>query len=117
MAIGEAKAFLMNMAATAGSATVDLTRAFDRVYLQVPTMPSSTAMDLYGSVDGSTYYQIRRDQVLTSTIQSYTFTIAASYAANGAIVPISPGFRYYKVIATDSAPTSTIGFYVVCGSG
>lgn len=106
----------MTMGATSSSASVNLQRAFERVYLMIPTMPSSTALDVYGSVDGSSYYQIRKEPANTTTVQAWTFIVAATAGANGGIVPIPAGFKYYKVVATDSAPTSAIGFNVICGN-
>jgi hypothetical protein len=92
----------------------DLGRAFSKVYLQIPTMSSNSALDVYASVDGSSFYQIRKEAVSTSTVQAHSYIVAASAAANGGIVPLPGGFRYYKIQATDSAPTAATTFKIIC---
>lgn len=108
--------YAMTMAATAGSASVNLQRAFDKVYLMIPSMVSSSALDLYGSVDGTNYYQVKKEPANTTTVQAWTFIVAATAGANGGIVPLPAGFKYYKIVATDSNPTAALGFNVICGS-
>jgi len=109
--------YAFTMGATSSSASVNLQRAFyDPIYLQIPTMASASALDVYGSIDGTNYYQLRKPVPNTTTVQSWTFTVAASAGANGGIVPIPGGLKYYKIIATDSAPTAALGFNIICGN-
>ncbi len=100
----------MTMASAVVSASGDLQRTYQRVYLQIPTMASVTALDLYASVDGSSYYQIRKEVVNTASVQATSFVVPSSAAANGALMPVPGGFQYYKIIATDSAPTAATTF-------
>lgn len=115
MGHGVFRTYSFTMAATAGSASVNLGRSFDKVYLQVPTMASATGLDIYASPDGSqTYYQLGKEVPNTTTVQSWSFTVAASAAANGRLVPIPAGLQFYKIISSDSAPTAALGFQVLC---
>lgn len=104
------------MAAAAGSASVSLGRGYSQMYLQVPSMASTTSLDLYVSPDGTQpYYQLRNwPNAATATIQIGTFIIAATCSSGGAVIPIPGGFQNYKVVATDSAPSGAQGFQVLC---
>jgi hypothetical protein len=114
MSLGVIKPTLLTLSAAVGSASVTMARAYDRVYLQVPTMASSSALDVYVSADGSSYYQFRKEAPNTSTVQNHSFIVAASCLANGSVVPLPGGFKGYKLVATDSNPTAAGSFYIVC---
>lgn len=115
MGHGAYKAYSFTMAATQGSAAVNLGRSFTRAYLQIPTMASAANLDIYASPDGAqTYYQLGKDVPNTTTVQSWSFTVAASAAAGGRLVPIPTGLQYYKIVA-DSIPTTALGFQILCG--
>lgn len=116
MGHGLFKSYSFTMGAAIGSATVNLGRGYPKVYLQVPTFASTTGIDIYASPDGTqTYYQIRKEVPVTTTVQSWSFSVAASAMANGGLSPIPPGFQYYKIVATDSAPSGALSFQVYCG--
>lgn len=115
MGHGVFRAYSFTMAAAGTTAVVDLGRAFSRVYLQVPSMTSSANLDLYASPDGTQgYYQLGKEIPNTTTVQSWSFTVAASAAANGRLVPIPAGFQCYRVLA-DSAPAGAQKFMLLCG--
>ena len=100
----------MTMAAAGSTASGDLQRTYQKVYVQIPTMTSVTALDIYASVDGSSYYQIRKEVVNTASVQASSFIVPSSAAANGSLMPIPGGFQFYKVVATDSAPAAATTF-------
>jgi hypothetical protein len=115
MGHGLFKAYSFTMGAAAGSASIDVSRAFSKVYLQVPTFASTTALDVYASPDGiQTYYQLSKEVPNTTTVQAWSFTIAASAMAGGRLVPLPAGVRFYKIIAADSAPAGALGFQMLC---
>jgi hypothetical protein len=89
-----------------------LGNTFDNVYLQIPTMSSGANLEVRASLDGLSYYGVRKPILQTATVT--TFVVAASAAANGAIVPLPPGFEYYQLVA-DSAPTAATTFNLICG--
>lgn len=103
------------MASADSIISFDLGRAFAKVYLQIPSMPSSTALDTYASTDKVSFYQVRKEPVNTSTVQASSYIIAASAGANGGIVPVPGGFRFYRFIATDSAPSGATTFKLIGG--
>lgn len=103
------------MAAATGSFSVNVGMGFSKTYLQMPSMASSTAFDLYASADGTNYYQVRKENPNTTTVQAWSFIVAASANANGGIVPLPAGLQYYKFLATDSNPAGALGFNIICG--
>lgn len=108
---GFSKGYTFTMAAATGSAVVNVGEGFQRAYLQVSTLSSASALDVYASADGgTTYYQIRHMAVASATSQSPTFIVASSAMANGAMVPVPAGFQFYKVACTDSNPSAALGF-------
>lgn len=115
---GFSKGYVMTMAAAGTTATVDVLEGFERCYLQISSHASATALDVYASVNGgSNYYQVRHaPNPLTATVMGASFIIAASMMSQGAIVPMPPGFRYYKIIATDSAPAAAVVFTLLANT-
>lgn len=114
-----AQVFVNSMSSANSLVTFDIGNyAFDRIWIQVPTMTSVSNLDIYvATASNATYYQLRQEVVATGTTQCISFSIAASCAANGALVPvISHGlFQYFRIKATDSAPTAAVDFKVICG--
>lgn len=116
MAYGNAL-IIATMPSATGSLTVDLEGYWERVYVQVNSMASSSALDVYVATEPSTtYYQLRKEVPNTTTVQAWSFVVAASAVANGGVIPIPNSFRYVKFIATDSAPSGAIGFKFICDS-
>lgn len=75
MAYGVGKVYAFTMGATSASASVNLQASFNKVYLQVPSMVSNSALDLYGSVDGTNYYQLQNS---IPHAQSFVVTMASA---------------------------------------
>lgn len=116
MAYGNALV-ISTMASGAGSVTVDLQGYWERVYMQVNSMPSASALDFYVATEpAATYYQLRKEVFNTTTAQAWTYTVAATAVANGVVIPVPANFRYLKILATDSAPSASIGFKFICDS-
>jgi hypothetical protein len=115
MGHGVFKAYSFSIAAAGTTGVVNLGRSFQKVYLQIPTMTSAANLDIYASPDGSqTYYQLGKEVPNTTTVQSWSFTVNASAAANGRLVPIPAGLQYYRILV-DSAPAGAQGFQMLCG--
>lgn len=112
--MGASRNFTKAMAAAGTTLVVDCTKGWSNVNLLCASMVSSSALDLYAGVDGTTFYQVKVKNPTTATVQINSFIIAASAVVNGGIVPIPQGFQYYKLVATDSAPAAAINFTVVC---
>lgn len=114
MAYTPVRTFVKTMASADSVAVFDTAEPWQQVYLQVPTMASNTAIDIYAGADSSNFYQVRQQVGNTTTVQAWSFVVAASAGANGAIVPIPGGFQFYKIKATDSAPTAATVFKLIC---
>jgi len=119
MGYGVHSVFSKTLAGGASQTTLpfNVERAYDHMYLQVATMASVANISLDVSADGGeTYYQLRHTPPFaTATVTVPTFIVAATAAANGAMVPIPTGFRHFRVVV-DSAPTAAVGFKVICGA-
>lgn len=115
---GFSKGYPFTMAAATGSATVDLPEGFTRNYLQVSTLSSITAIDVYASADGgTTYYQLRHTpNGSTATVMAPTFIVTNSVMANGGLVPVPAGFKNYKFKCTDSNPSAALAFSLLCST-
>ena len=114
---GFSKGYAVTMASATGSAVVSTGDGFQRVYLQIATCASVSAIDVYGSSDGGvTHYQLRHMAVASASSQSPTFIVASSAMANGAMVPIPAGFSSYKITCTDSNPSMSLGLSLLCNT-
>jgi len=110
--LGFSRGFQFTMAAQTGSATVSLPEGFQNPYLQVSSLPSATSLDVYASVDGgTTYYQLRHyPSNQTATVAAPSFIVAGIVMTHGGIVPVPPGFQYYRIKCTDSNPSAALTF-------
>jgi hypothetical protein len=90
--------------ASAGTLTseVNLSRAWGRVYLEIPSMTSNTQIHIQGAYTstsgGGTYRRIYFDTLNSSTVGTNVYAIAS--AVTNAIVPIPPGIQFVKVETT-----------------
>jgi hypothetical protein len=97
--------------ATLGSA-LDLGRAWEKVYLKVPTMASGDLF-IHGSEDSSsTFKRVCVDNLNTSTAQ-IDFKIPSS--VTNRIVPIPNYFRYIKIESSSGCTDVTSVFKVIVG--
>jgi hypothetical protein len=115
MGHGVFRVYTATMAAAATTATFDLGRSFRQVYLQIPTFASISALDLYAAASAAgTYYQVGKPLVSTTTVESWTFSVAATATSGGRMLPIPGGLQYFQVKATDSAPAGAMTFKAIC---
>lgn len=94
------------------STSIDFGRAFNRVYLEVPTMASSSLYIMAAVSAGGTYRRILNPQGTTATVAQSTFTVDS--AATLVMVPIPAGFRYLKVELSSGCTDVTTTFNFVC---
>lgn len=112
MSFSPVQVFSTNIAAAGTTATFDLGgRAFQHVNLVIPSMVSPGNITIFAAATGTTFYEMRSRSASTSTVQLNTFVIAA--AGNGAIVPMTQGFQYYRLFI-DSAPAAATNFKIIC---
>lgn len=78
------------------SSWVTLNTAYNRVFLETPTMTSGSEMYINVSYDASTSKRLMHEIPQTATIQVNTFTIAS--AATSRVIPLPVGsFKYVRV--------------------
>ena len=110
MSVGTNRVYVASMASGATLSTlVNFGKAFKSVYLQVPSMISSSQLYLQAAATVSgTYVRVAYVQANTSTIGHNTFTVGSG--ATGHIVAVPAGLQYMKVETTatcDSGETFT----------
>ncbi len=94
---GTTKVFNTNIASGASTATFILDKAYQRVFLEVGTMSTAAALDVYASGDGSFYRQVF-ERVNTAPVQYQSLTVATN--ATNAVVPIDVNAAYLQFRAT-----------------
>lgn len=85
-------------------------RAFSRVYLECPSFPSASTIDIYAGATSTAFYQVRKDPQVATPV---TFSIDGTAVANGGTIPIPGGFQYYR-LQVASAPTAAKSFNLIC---
>ena len=100
--------------ASAGTLTSQLNlggRAWQTVYLKVPTMASNSAVRIHGSSDNSTFQIIKHPPINSATVATNDYTIAST--ATNTWVPIPNAFRYLKIETTATVDNGA-EFVVLC---
>ena len=100
MSYGAVTIFSATMASGADSASVNLSKSWGKVALQVGTMSTGVQLVQYASVDNSAFYQVFTVVENTATVAANTFSVVATVGSNGGIVPLVPGFQYIKMLGT-----------------
>ena len=96
---------------TLGSA-VDLGRAWEQVYLQVPTMASGDIYIKASTKSDGTFNRVCVDNANTATAQ-IDFKIASTVSQR--IVPIPAGLRHIKVESSSGCTDVVTTFNIVVG--
>ena len=105
------KIFTVTATSGALSSTVaDLAQGWNRIYLEVPTMASGDLF-LLASSDNSTFRRVMKEQANTATVHM-SFTILS--AVSQRMVPIPPGFQYYKVESTSGCTDVVTTYNFIC---
>ena len=114
MSHGAYAAYTKTMA-SAGTLTgaFDLAKAWNNVYLVIPSMTSNTAICIQAS-DSLTGTYRRLKQPVINTATSTILDFAISSAATNCIVPIPTGLQYLKVESTTTVDNGAL-FTVICG--
>lgn len=113
MSYGPVNIFSTTIASGADSAIVNVSKSWGYVALQVGTMSTAAQIAQWASVDNSTFYQVFSPQVNTATVANNAFLIVSGIGTNGGVVPVIPGFQYYKFI-TSGVVSGGVQFKVIC---
>ena len=115
MSVGVNQVFYKTLASGATSSSgYDFGRAFQNVYLEIPSMASGSDFYIQGSSDGTTFRRVMHPPVASSSIQVQTFVIGS--AATGRIVQVPAGFRYMKVEVSTALTDTVSTFNFICGN-
>lgn len=101
MSYGPCQVFTGSIASGASTVTsIDLgTKSFSKVFVEVSTMSTAAAIDVFGSADGTTFRPVF-ERINTAPVQYQTMFVASGVGANGGIAPIATGFRYVQFRAS-----------------
>ncbi len=105
---GPVKVFTGTLASAASTVAIDVSQAWQKVFVAVPSFSTNAAVDCFGSADGTTYYQFK-EQVNTAPVQFQSFIIASS--SNNALLSVPYHVRYYQFRTTgvvDNGATFTL---------
>lgn len=102
MAVELVTLYTGSIASGASSISIDVVKGWDRIYAQIPTMSTAAAIDVYGSTDNSTFYQLFNVVQTATTLWTYQSHVVGSAAgANGGIAPVyGQGCRYLQFRAS-----------------
>jgi hypothetical protein len=115
MSVGVFQVFYKTMVSGGTSTSgYDFGRAFQKVYLEIPSLTSGTDFYLQASSDGSTFRRLMQPVVNTSSVQVQTFVIGS--AATNRIVEVPAGHRYMKVEVTTALTDTVNVFKFICGN-
>ncbi len=62
-------------------------KSYSRVYLDVPTLSTSAALDVFQSIDGTTFTPVY-ERVNTAPVQYQTLTVASGIGSSSGRVPL-----------------------------
>lgn len=98
--------------------TFDVGGAFTRMFVQVPSFTSQTALGIeVATASNATYYQFAQEVPQTTTVQVWPYLIAATATSGGFLVPLPvSNFQYFRFRAKDSSPTAAVDFKVICSN-
>ncbi len=75
-------------------------KAFSQFCIEIGTMSTAAAIDIYGSSDGSTFRNVF-ERTNTAPVQYQTLTVASNVGTVGGVVPISNfNYPYIQLRAT-----------------
>lgn len=101
MSYGPVKVFSGSIASGASTLTsVELGgKAWSRVYVDVGTMSTAAALDVFQSTDGATFVPVF-ERVATAPVQYQTLTVASGVATSGGRVPLDVQGPYVQFRAS-----------------
>lgn len=110
--------FTKSMSSGSSLATFDVGGSWTRIFLQIPTFTSQTALGIEVAVASSaTYYQLAQELPQTTTAQIWAYVVAATATSGGFLLPLPvSNFQFFRVVAKDSAPTGAVDFKVICSN-
>lgn len=101
MSFGPIKIFATaNIVSGASTLTsVQIPEAYQRIFVEIGTMSTAAAMDVYGSSDGTTFRPVF-ERVNTAPVQYQTLTVASGVGTGGGLIPIDMVYPYVQLRAS-----------------
>jgi hypothetical protein len=93
--------FTATLASGATTVAFTLDRGYTNATLELPTLSTSTAWDVYCSTDGSTY-RPAFERVNTAPVQYQTLTVASGVGANGGAAQLAVVYPYLQLRASSA---------------
>lgn len=110
--------FTNSMPSANSLVTFDVQGAFTRMFVQVPSFASQTALGIeVATASNATYYQFFQEVPQSTTVQAWPYLIAATATSGGAMIPLPvSNFQFFRFRAKDSSPTAAVDFKVICSN-
>ncbi len=88
-------------------------RAWDKIYLNVPTMTSGTDLYVQGAaLQAGPFRRVHHPVINTSSAQSNTFVIGS--LTTNRLVLIPNGIRFIKIEQSEAMTSTANTFYLIC---
>lgn len=114
MGFGPIKVYTGTILSGASTVTsIDLGgRAYSRVYVELSTMSTAAAFDVYGSHDGTTFRPVF-ERVNTAPVQYQTMVVGSAVGANGGGAPLDVVYPYVQLRAS-AVVSGGVGVKLIC---
>lgn len=111
MSYGPIVAFGGSIASGASTVAIPLAgRAYSRVYAQISTMSTAAAMDIYASMDGTSYFQVL-ERVKTAPVQYQSLTVSTGTTLT--MVPLDVVFPFVQ-FRTSAVVSGGVNISLIC---
>lgn len=100
MSYGPVKIFAGTIASAASTLTsLNLSKSWSKVYLQLPTFSTAAQLAVFGSTDNSTFYPLI-ERVATVPPQFQSYTVGTGVASSGGIIQLDTPMQYLQFRAS-----------------
>jgi hypothetical protein len=113
MSYGPVKVFSGSIASGASTLTsIDVSKSWSRVYVELPTMSTAAELAVYGSSDGTTFRPVF-ERVATSSVQYQALVVASGVGANGGVAELAAPLQYLQFRAS-AVVSGGVALKLVC---
>lgn len=112
MSYGPRAIFTGAIASGASTVSFVLDRPWKTVYAQVSSMSTAATLNVYGSLDGTTFNPVY-EQAQTATIQHQPMAFATGVVTGGALLPIPAVFPYVQ-FRTGAVVSGGVSIKLIC---
>ena len=90
-----------------------LDKGYSYVYAEVSSMSTAAALDVWGSLDGTTFRPVLQ-QVNTATVQCQAMAVASAVGANGGFGPVGQVITPYIQFRASAVVSGGVTIKLIC---